>query len=175
MLGLNNRTILDTTMLKSNGIPICEGPISQFFTTVTNGVQGIPMMTTYPTKYVHATMAQYLISIRNDEIPIILIEKGYFHNTVHTNLIETLEGHHFNGFKVIHVSSNAQKSIMVNPNVEMQVNLLPKTLFHNVIIITFVPPDPRGDPLKPLEGATIAFMQPVIPYFWPLKRLLNYP
>jgi hypothetical protein len=24
MFGLNNRTILDTTILKSNGIPICE-------------------------------------------------------------------------------------------------------------------------------------------------------
>jgi hypothetical protein len=54
-------------------------------------------------------------------------------------------------------------------------NLLPKTLFHNVIIITFVPPDPRGNSLEPLEGATITSMQLVIPYFWPFKRLLNYP
>jgi hypothetical protein len=28
MLGLNNRTILNTTKLKNSGIPICEGPIS---------------------------------------------------------------------------------------------------------------------------------------------------
>jgi hypothetical protein len=124
---------------------------------------------------VHATTAKYLISIRNDEIPIILIENGYFHNKVLTKFIETLEGHHFNGFKVIHVSSSVRKSIVVNLDVEMPVNLLPKTPFHNVVIITFVPPDPRGDPLEPLEGATIASMQLVIPYFWPFKRLLNYP
>ncbi len=71
MLGLNNRTILDTTMLKCSGIPIRGGPIPQIFTTVTNGVQGILMMTTYPTKHVLATMARYIVYIRNDEIPNI--------------------------------------------------------------------------------------------------------
>jgi hypothetical protein len=73
---------------------------------VINGVRGIPAMTTYPTRYVHATMAKYLISIRNDEIPIILIENGYFHNKVHTKLIETLEGCHFNGFKMVLMLEN---------------------------------------------------------------------
>jgi hypothetical protein len=102
---------------------------------------------------------------------LILNENGYFHNKVHTKLIEILEGCHFNGFKVILVSSSAWKSIVVNPDVEMSVNLLPKTPFHNVIIITFVPLNLRGDPLKPLEGATIASMQPMILYFWSFKRL----
>jgi hypothetical protein len=79
-------------------------------------VQGIPMMTTYPTKYMLATTTGYQISIRNDEIPKILVENGYFHNRVHTKPIETLEGHHSNGFKEILISSNAQKSIVIDLN-----------------------------------------------------------
>jgi hypothetical protein len=122
------------------------------------------MMIAYPTKFVHATMARYLISIRNDEIPIILTKNGYFHNLIHTQFIETLEGNHFSGFKVILVSYNAQKSIVVNLDVDMLMNLLPKTPFHNVIIMTFVPLDPKGDPPKPLRSPTIASIQPIIPF-----------
>ncbi len=128
--------------------------------TFTNEVQGIPMMPTYPTRSMLAATTRYQISIRNDEIPIILVENGYFHNRVHTKPIETLEGHHSNGFKEILVSSNAQKSIMVDLDADVLVNLLPKTPFHNVVTIKFVPPNPRGDPLEPPGGTTIASLQP---------------
>ncbi len=56
----------------------------------------------YPTKHVHATTIGLAISIRKDEFPTILVQNGYFHNKVHTKPIETLEAHHFNGFKTIH-------------------------------------------------------------------------
>jgi len=68
---LRNRAPLATTTLKSNGIPIHRGPIPQLFTTVTDGVQGVPVMVAYPTRSMHVITTKYPISIRNDEIPII--------------------------------------------------------------------------------------------------------
>jgi hypothetical protein len=68
---LRNRAPLDAATLKSNGIPIHGGPIPQIFTTVTNGVQGVPMMAAYPTRSMHVITTKYPISIRNDEIPVI--------------------------------------------------------------------------------------------------------
>lgn len=60
--------------------------------------------------------------------------------------------------KVIFVSSNARKSILVDPNVEVLMNLLPKTPFHSVITIKSIPPNWGGDRLEPLKGATIAYV-----------------
>jgi hypothetical protein len=70
-------------------------------------MQGIPMMIAYPTKFVPAIMVEYPIFVKNDEIPIMLIENSSLHNKVCIELIETIEGHDFSGFKVIFVSSNA--------------------------------------------------------------------
>jgi len=61
-------------------------------------------MTTYPTRFVPATMAKYPISVRNDEIRAILVDNDFFHNRICTKPIETIKGHHSNGFKVIHVN-----------------------------------------------------------------------
>jgi len=76
---------------------------------------------------------------------------------------------------VILVSSSARKSIIVGFDVEIQVNLLATTPFHNIIIIKFIPPNLGGDPPKPLGGATTTVVQLVIPYFRPFRRPLNYP
>jgi hypothetical protein len=54
------------------------------------------------------------------------------------------------------------------------VNLASKTPFHSVITSKLVPQDWRGILWKPLRGATIAFVQHVIPYSRPFKRPLNY-
>lgn len=54
-------------------------------------------------------------------------------------------------------------------------NLLTITPFHNIITIKSIPPNPRGDPPKPLGGATATVVQLVVPYFRPFKRPLNYP
>jgi hypothetical protein len=64
-------------------------------------------MIAYPTRSMLATMAKYPVSIRNDEMPTILVKNDFFHNRICTKPIETIEGHHFIRFKVIHVSSGA--------------------------------------------------------------------
>ncbi len=50
MSRLRNRTLLDTTRFKNSGIPIHGRQVPQFFMTITNGVQRVLVMTTYPTK-----------------------------------------------------------------------------------------------------------------------------
>jgi hypothetical protein len=64
---------------------------------------------------------------------------------------------------------------VVDPDVEVLVNLLPKTPFHNVITIKSIPLNLGGDHLEPLRGATIAYVQCVIFYSRPFKTPLNYP
>jgi hypothetical protein len=53
-------------------------------------------------------------------------------------------------------------------------NLLPKTPFHSVVTINFAPLDLEGDPPKPPIGATITFVQHVVPYYRPFKRPVNH-
>jgi hypothetical protein len=53
-------------------------------------------------------------------------------------------------------------------------NLLSKTPFHNVVTTKSVTPNPGGHSLKPLSGATTTSMQPVVPYFKPFRRPLDY-
>jgi hypothetical protein len=50
-------------------------------------------------------------------------------------------------------------------------NLLPKTLFHSVVTTKFIPLDIEGDPLEPPRGAIIAFVQHVVPYFRPFRKI----
>ncbi len=64
---------------------------------------------------------------------------------------------------------------MVDPDVEVLMNLLPKTPFHNVVTTKFVPLDLEGDPPKPPRGAIITFVQHVVLYSRPFKRPLNHP
>ncbi len=169
MLGLRNKTLLDTIVFKSNGILIHGRLVPKFFTTNIDGVWGVFVMTTYPTRFVFATTAKYPIYVRNDEICAILVDNGFFHNRICTKPIETIKGHHSSGFKVIHVSFDAWKSIVVDSDVEVLMNLLPKTPFHNVVTIKFVPPDLGGDPPKPPRGVIVKFVQHVIPYYRPFK------
>ncbi len=119
--------------------------------------------------------AGYPKFVRNDEILVILLENGFFYNKVHIKPIEILEGNHFNGFKTILVSYGAKKIVVVNPKAKVLMNLLSKTPFHNVIITKFVPLNPGGDPLEPLGGARLTFVQHLILYFRPFKGPLNYP
>jgi hypothetical protein len=47
---------------------------------------------------------------------------------------------------------------VVDPNVEVLVNLLPKTPFHSVLIIKSIPLNPGGVPPKCPGGVTITSM-----------------
>jgi hypothetical protein len=59
---------------------------------------------------------------------------------------------------VIPISFGARNPIVVDPNVEVLVNLLSITFFHSIITTKFVPPDLGGDPLEPLGDVTIIAM-----------------
>jgi hypothetical protein len=86
--GVRNRALLNPTMLNNSGIQIHERLISQFFTTFTNGVQGIHVTATHPTRSMHVTLAGYLIYVRNDGIHVVLFENSYFYNKVHIEPVE---------------------------------------------------------------------------------------
>ncbi len=75
---LRNKALPNTTMFKSNGIPIHGRLVLQFFMMVINGVQGVILMLAYATRFVLATTTKYPISIRNDEIRVVLIENGLY-------------------------------------------------------------------------------------------------
>jgi hypothetical protein len=89
-------------------------------------MQGIPVIITYPIKFVSVIIVEYPVFVRNDEIFVVLIENSSFHNKVCIEPIETIKGHHSSGFKVTFVSSNARKFVVVDFNAKVLVNLLPK-------------------------------------------------
>jgi hypothetical protein len=62
----------------------------------------------------------------------------------------------------MNISFTVKKFVMVDLDAEPLVNLLPKTLFHKLNIIKSIPPNPKGDPPKPLRSVTVAFVQLVI-------------
>ncbi len=137
-------------------------------------MQRVPMTIGYPIKYVPTTTIKHPVFVRNDEIPTMLIENSFFHNKVCIKPSETIR-HHSSGFKLIFVSSSARKYVMVDLDAEMLVNFLLKTPFHDVVTIKSIPQNLGRDPLEPRRGATIAFVQPIIPYSRPFRRPLNYP
>ncbi len=116
------------------------------------------MMVVHPTTYMLVTLTRYPIFVRNDGILIKLVESNSFYNKINTKPIEALEANHYNGFKVLPLSFGAIKPIVVDPNVEIPMNLLSITPFHSIITTKFVPPDLRGDHLEPLWGVTIVTM-----------------
>jgi hypothetical protein len=68
MLGANNRVLPDSTTLNNSAIQIHGRLVLHFFTTITNGVQGVPMMTAHSTRNVLITLISYPISVRNEGI-----------------------------------------------------------------------------------------------------------
>lgn len=137
-------------------------------------MQGVPMTITYPTKYVPTTTIEHPVFVRNDEIPTMLMENSFFHNKVCIKPSETIR-HHSSGFKLIFVSSSARKYVVVDLDAKMLMNFLLKTPFHGVVTIKSIPPNLGKDPLEPWRGATIASVQPIIPYSRPFRKPLNYP
>jgi len=131
-------------------------------------------MAVHPIRFMLMILAEYPIFVRNDGIFIILIENSFFYDKICTELVEALERNHYNGCKVIPISFGVKKSVVVDPHVEIQVNLLSITLFHNVVTTKFVPVNPKGDLLELLGGDIVATVQPIIPYSRPFKRPLKY-
>jgi hypothetical protein len=67
---LSNKALPSTTMSQHGGITFHGKfikPISQIFTIVTDGVQGVPMMAIYPAIYVLINTIGYPMSLRIDE------------------------------------------------------------------------------------------------------------
>lgn len=60
------------------------------------------------------TLTKYSIYVRNGEIPITLVDNGFFYNRIHTNLVRALEKNHPSNFKTILVSFSAKNSIVVD-------------------------------------------------------------
>ncbi len=112
--------------------------------------------------------------MRNDEIPTIPTENDSLYNMVRTKLVETLERNYSSGFQTVPISFSARKFIVVEFDVEIPVKLISKTLFHSIVTTKSIPLDLGCDPPKPPRGATIAYVQHVVPYYRPSKRPLNY-
>jgi hypothetical protein len=53
-----------------------------------------------------------------------------------------LERNHYNGFRVIPINFGAIKQIVIDLEVEIPVNLLSITPFHNIITTKSIPPNP---------------------------------
>jgi hypothetical protein len=53
-----------------------------------------------------------------------------------------LERNHYNGFRVIPINVGAIKQIVIDLEVEIPVNLLSITPFHNIITTKSIPPNP---------------------------------
>jgi hypothetical protein len=104
------------------------------------------MMATHPNKFVLVILIEYLISIRNDGIPTIIVDNSSFYNRICTWHVDALERNHYNGFRVIHVNFGAIKPIVIDLEVEILVNLLSITPFHNIITTKSIPPNPWIDP-----------------------------
>jgi len=175
MFGTRIRVVLDSITLNNNGIQIHRMLIPHFLTMIIDGVQGVPMMATHSTRYVPITLVKYPISIKYEGILAKLVKNSSLYNKVCTKFINVLEGNQYNNFKTIPTSSNTKKPIVVDYDVEITLSLLSRIPFHNVVIIKYVPLDLGEDPPKPLGGAIIATMQPIIPYSKSLRRPLNYP
>lgn len=153
-----HRTLLNTIMLKKNGLQIHGKLVQQFPITIINGVQGILVMITHLTKFVLMNSIKYLICLRNGEILVVIIENGSFYNMICTKPIEALKENHFSGFKAIPISSGASKFVIVDLDVVIPMNLLSRKPFHNVVNTKFVPLNPGGDLPKPPRGATTTFV-----------------
>ncbi len=89
------------------------------------------------------------------------------------NLLK-LQRNYSSGFKVIHVSSNVRKIIVVEFDVEVLVKLILKTPFHMRVTTKSIPLDLGCDPPEPPRGVTVAYVQHVVPYYRPSRRPLNY-
>ncbi len=58
----------------------------------------------------------------------------------------------------LNISFSVQKFVVVDLDVEVLVNLLPKTPFHKLVTTKSIPLDPRGDPPKLPRSVTVAFV-----------------
>jgi hypothetical protein len=106
---------------------------------VTDWVQKVYVTATHSIRYVLITSIKYLVFVKNNGIPIILAENSSFYNKGCIQPFEVLKGNQYNGFEVIPTSFGAIKPIVVDSNVEIPINLLSITPFHN-IVTKFVPP-----------------------------------
>ncbi len=116
------------------------------------------MTTAHPTKSMPITPTEYPVSVRNDGIHVVLIENSSFYNKVSIEHVEALEGNHYNGLKVMHVSFGVREPVIINPDAKILVNVLSRTPFHNIITTKFVPPDLGRDLPEPLGGVTTLAM-----------------
>jgi len=68
ILGTNNKILPNSTTLNNSGIQIHGGLVSHSFTMISNGMQGVPTMTTQSTRYMLIILIRYPIFVRNKGI-----------------------------------------------------------------------------------------------------------
>jgi len=59
-------------------------------------VQGVPMTTSHSTRSKPITSIGYLVFVRNEGIPIGLVDNNYFYNKVRTEHVEVLKRNQYN-------------------------------------------------------------------------------
>jgi len=110
MLGARNRVLPNPTMLNNSGIQIHGG---QLLIMVIDGVRRIYVTTTHLIRFMPITSIKYLIFVKNNGIPALLVENNSFYNKGCIKLVEVLKGNQYNGFKTIPINFGAIKPIVL--------------------------------------------------------------
>jgi hypothetical protein len=177
VLGLKNKRLLNTIVKQHGNITIHGGMIKMvpwFFAITNDRMQKVFVMVAYVTKFVPIINIGYPKFVKINGISTIPSENGPLYNMVHTKFVATLEGNNFSGLKTIPISSSARKYVVAELDVEILMHLTTLIPFPNVVTTKSIVLDLGGDPLEPLRGATITFMQILIPYSRPFRKSLSY-
>ncbi len=105
--------------------------------------------------------------MRNNGIFALPFENGPLYNLVHVKLVVIIQRNHSNGLKLLPISFNVNKIIIVKPNVEIPMPLTTWIPSHSVDTTKLVPPNSRGDPLKLPISVIITFMH----LYYPIPSL----
>jgi len=88
------------------------------------------------------------------------------------NLVYTLRNSH--GTKIVPTSFELKKFVVIELYVDVDVHLTTWIPSHNIVIIKSIPPNLGSNPLEPTWGATITFVQCIIPNSRTYMKLFNY-
>jgi hypothetical protein len=177
VLGLKNKRLLNTIVKQHGNITIHGGMIKTvpwFFAIANDRMQRVLVMVTYATKFVPIIKVGYPKFVKINGISTIPSENGPLYNMVHTKFVAISEGNNLSGLKTIPISSSTRKYVVAKPDVEILIHLTTLIPFPSVVTTKLILLDLGGDPSKPLRGATITFMQLLIPYSRPFRKPLNY-
>jgi methyl coenzyme M reductase subunit C-like uncharacterized protein (methanogenesis marker protein 7) len=90
---------------------------------------------------------------------------------VYIEPIVTTQENYSHGSRLVPTSFLLKRFVVKELFINVHVFLTIGIPSHNIITIKFVPLNLRGNPSKPIGGATVAFVQPIPHYY---KRPFNY-